>query len=367
MNTENKAVISQTISALRFPLIVLVVAIHVTNISPVEVNGDFGKLAVLFIRNGVARIAVPLFFMISGYLILKGVTSLTAEVYATKLRKRLRTMVLPYFIWNIPIILRCLRDNLHNDLVDALLHGLGFLPLVGSCAFEPTTPDNAPLWYVRDLVFMIILMPMFYCLMKNRIVGLCVLFVGAVSLCGQWMPDTIFMSNTSVLFFCAGMYGSIHHLNLSKVCNGKQGMYWIVVSGLAFIAMLLLDVANMSASQTYPVPFHGLMILCGVCFVVLLTGKLIVLQKLKINKNLADASFFIFCIHYLVLMYALKPLNAVVAQLTGLIYLMAYLLEVALLTALCYIIYRLLYRFAPRLLSVLSGGRHAVAIGKGRD
>lgn len=105
---------SKVINAMRFPLITLVVLFHLhTPESIVESPyTSYNIVASFFSANGIARLAVPTFFLISGYFYhLKDWSKL---VYIDKLRKRLHNLLIPYLLWNgIPIcgIIRSFNIN----------------------------------------------------------------------------------------------------------------------------------------------------------------------------------------------------------------------------------------------------------------
>lgn len=97
--SSNNDRLSKTIMFLRFPLIVAVVFIH-TNLADVMINGRLlvneGQFPIhdLFrhiITNELARIAVPLFFFISGFLFFYH-TDFSMKMYKQKLKKRVRTI-----------------------------------------------------------------------------------------------------------------------------------------------------------------------------------------------------------------------------------------------------------------------------------
>lgn len=100
--SSNNDRLSKTIMFLRFPLIVAVVFIH-TNLADVMINGRLlvneGQFPIhdLFrhiITNELARIAVPLFFFISGFLFFYH-TDFSMKMYKQKLKKRVRTLLVP--------------------------------------------------------------------------------------------------------------------------------------------------------------------------------------------------------------------------------------------------------------------------------
>ena len=94
--------ISKIIDFIRFPMACAVVLLHTpgkyTNWSHYTLD-DLKYFSLYdhmsLISNIICQIAVPIFFLISGYLFYNKEKS-----YTQKLRKRTKTILMPYFIWN---------------------------------------------------------------------------------------------------------------------------------------------------------------------------------------------------------------------------------------------------------------------------
>ena len=99
--------ISKRITSLRFLLIALVVFIHnnftlksiaesIENGGPdiLFIQNAFGRWVQLFISEGIARCAVPLFFLFAAYL--QGIKN---DNYKTLLKKKSKSLFIPFIIW----------------------------------------------------------------------------------------------------------------------------------------------------------------------------------------------------------------------------------------------------------------------------
>ena len=100
------SLLSKTISFIRFPLIVGVVFIHsnmlVVNIQGTLIRYDRWPIVAFLMKLFsvvFADVCVPLFFFISGFLFFYK-PDFTRGVYIDKLRKRVKTLLVPYLIWN---------------------------------------------------------------------------------------------------------------------------------------------------------------------------------------------------------------------------------------------------------------------------
>src|SRR5690242_11245593 len=99
--------LSEKLRALSLVAVVLVVFIHSHN---EEVKFASGKIVgnqeswVLFIENfvskGIARIAAPIFFMISGLLFFLSY-DFTLNGIVSKFKSRFKSLVIPYLIWSV--------------------------------------------------------------------------------------------------------------------------------------------------------------------------------------------------------------------------------------------------------------------------
>ena len=130
---------------IRVIAILLVVFIHISAIDT-TLNVGSGQWQITKILNYFAHISVPVFFMISGSLLLnsKKTTSLS---YTWK--KRMPRVVIPFVLWSIisPIV------------VGIYAHSLSFknvMSIVKTILYQPTSPT---LWFMYPLVGIYILSP----------------------------------------------------------------------------------------------------------------------------------------------------------------------------------------------------------------
>jgi len=98
---------SDKLRTISFFLILLVVMVHSTNLS-VRIDANFttinkgvNSFFQNFISDGIAKIASPLFFAISGYLFFLNINEGKPAEFLEKYKKRFRTLVIPYLLWSI--------------------------------------------------------------------------------------------------------------------------------------------------------------------------------------------------------------------------------------------------------------------------
>lgn len=197
---------SDTLSLLRWVLIVLVVAIHTQLVADTGCTETFYGRAYHWTEH-VLWLANPLFFLISGYLFMVTENGLTWRVCAGKWRRRLRTWLLPYLLWNTIFLL-------YYVFVSVVCpSALGVVPPVGdmrpldflkayACirgAGFNSAPIDEPLWFLRNLMLLALLAPLWYQLLRFRWLSL-LLMAGLAAL-----PHT-YGFESDLLYFLAGAY-----------------------------------------------------------------------------------------------------------------------------------------------------------------
>lgn len=155
---------SRLTDAVKVPMIILVIFVH-ENLN-LEADGRWGLLLAT-----VANVAVPTFFMISGYYFFKG-GALNREAYAGKLRKRCSTLLVPYMLWNLVPMINIVAGNVYSiifrgkstEVLQEYFTGLwnGGVWRVWWNITSGTMPYDSPLWYVRDLMVMCLVSPLIY-------------------------------------------------------------------------------------------------------------------------------------------------------------------------------------------------------------
>ena len=92
---------SSVVTSLRFPLILLVVLIHTQPVPPESLGNDHSLYVYVatLIKEVFTRMAVPAFFVFSGYYAFKGKNLEQTPTYLSETKKRVWTLIVPYLIW----------------------------------------------------------------------------------------------------------------------------------------------------------------------------------------------------------------------------------------------------------------------------
>lgn len=376
---SNDQLLSKTISYLRFPLTVGVVFIHFSLHNGLEVHGqvhgmgnpDWFFFIVNLVSQVLARVCVPLFFIISGYLFFYN-TDFDNRVYARKLKSRSRSLLVPYVVWNfiailwmmkclIPLVASFFRpveiDISFQRIISTFFcntdnHGIFVGP-------DPTVPDTAtypidgPLWYIRDLMVLVVLSPLIHWLIKRLKMMLPVtLFLG-------WFLSPVIFPNggylemlvTAGFFFSWGAYMSINRRNMVVDFSRFKFLPFI------YLAVALLDAyVRLDAPNPY---LHRVGVILGIISTVVVASSLLEKDRVKVNLTLGGSSFIIFASHGIYIGDLGKLLFTVLHVPENNPYCMlALYFAVPLLCVLFGIaLYVLLRKYCPVLLRLLNGGR----------
>lgn len=196
---------SKTLNAVKILMILFVIFIHMN-----PTTERCGEVAMWW--HSIVVVAVPVFFIISGYFFFYHVKEFNSGVYVTKLKKRGRTLIIPYILWNLLPVFMIVGGNLFSiifrgksfDALCSFFYGLWDEGLwhIWWDKTSGTMPFDSPLWYVRDLIIVVCLSPIIYWLIK-RIGLLLPVVIGILYVSGLW-PNVTGFSPTAYLFFSIG-------------------------------------------------------------------------------------------------------------------------------------------------------------------
>lgn len=296
---------------LSFFLIVLVVFVHSYNIDIKINNGIKYSAAGLvffieeFFSQGLNRIASPLFFIISGYLFFANING-RYEEFLLKLKKRFITLVIPYLLWSLAglALYWLLQMFPRADVFFTKTHisDLSIRELLYSLLFDPV-PYH--LWFIRDLMMIVLLSPVVYFLIKN------LKFVLLVSCLILWLADInlIFFRSQSLLFYTIGGIVAIHYKDKAvREYNIKYGP--IVVVWVAVITVKTFLGYDLSGN----VVLTGLLHKAGIILGILAVNSVYDRFSDKIrsfyekNKPVFSFTFFVFASHEPILTIIKKSL-----------------------------------------------------------
>lgn len=368
-NETNQVTESDICTALRFPLMCGIVFIHAQftqhDLTLTNAGEDIFQFPLIYkyisiyISQIVCAICVPAFYFVSGFLFFYR-SEASIENYKRKLKKRFRSLFLPYIFWNGLILLFYLfAQYLIPTLVSERsvpVSQYSFTDILW--AFWDVSyvnhsgapfPIAAQFWFIRNLMVTVIFAPFIFLLIKKcaniYIPVLCFLWIF------DFWPNIPGFGAGAFLFFSMGAYFSIN--DKSFVCAFRK--YNSPILLIYFIFSIVLLVCWGLHWSHY---LLKICILLGIpAFIGFLSKARNVVNYYLKHKILSNSSFFLFAYHFLPLVLIIRFLLRTIAVHDNLTCLLIYIIP-----ALCIIyigveLYRLLYKYLPKFTSFITGGR----------
>lgn len=372
MNTNK--IQSLLIDFLRFPMSVGVVFIHAKGLALSDQNFSNTEISIYnFIRHlfssTFVEICVPVFFFFSGYLFFIKTEKFSFFLYKQKIKKRCKSLVLPYILWNIIGVFGYLFFNFlyayksPNAFQDSLnlLFTKGFFGVFWSWISSPLhdnilgytnylfTPINGPLWFMRDLIVISILSPLVYYLIK-RFSYMIVIILGVLYILQLWIIYPGF-SIAAFFFFTWGAYYS-----LKKVSFFEQFLKAKFLLVLFSFSILLL--CSIVWGTTLHVYFMKLFIISFMMTVINFIGILIKKQKIRIIPWLSKSSLFVFATHMVVILPVVGIVFKNYLKSNSFILNLTYYFLIPIITTLiCLVLNFLSEKYFKRIYKILMGNR----------
>lgn len=343
---------SQKIKVLSFIAIMMVLYIHAIY----KESFDYplaNSIQIFFSITGISFIANPLFYCISGFLFFTGVSNIK-DCYP-KLKKRVRTLIIPYIIWNIIFvmwyvilaIIPGISQFVNNNMVGEI-----FCDDILSIPHKLfVVPAGFQLWFVRDLIIYVFFSPIIYLLLKKFGVIIPILFfiVGSIGL--VYLPSEIKL--WGLFFFILGGWIALH----SSLDIIQREISIPIASILGCIYLLN---AFLRSFQLFP--YSGCDILIELCGLIAMwrlydvivktgTGKLTILLA-----TLGNYAFFIYLFHEPTF-NIIKKLGTKILPMQEHYLIGLYLINPFIMAALSIIVAKYLKKILPKTYGVLVGGR----------
>lgn len=151
---------------LNIALTFVIVMLHSKPLNRIGISND-GEFALIHAVVVFAQVGVPMFFFISAMLFYKSISAMSK--IKDKLRNRIRSLVIPYILWNVIFV----------GIYWAMTH----IPFIASMMNMPPVPSDVAgillsiinskytvLWFVKDLIVFCLMSPVFYVMLKSKIV-----------------------------------------------------------------------------------------------------------------------------------------------------------------------------------------------------
>lgn len=347
---------SQVVELLRFPLIVLVVFVHMLPFEQkklypnLEINNVYNIITEV-ISHYLGRLPVPCFFLFSGYFFFYKITDWNTNIYASQLKKRIKSLLIPYLSWNIIYVaVIYLKNFIFLALGQHFDESYQELCRLSLYDIFVRLPINYPLWYLRDLIVMTILTPLFYYYFKyTKVVGLLLILIIYLCAFESGVPG---LSTTAIFYFGLGAFMGQFKYNMLNfaISYGKTALI------LAIIALGITTYYTASEINEYWV---RVFLIFGIIVVLFVGYQCTKYTSLK-NKliSLAPTVFFIYGLHLIYILGWFKgglAKSFLASSAWGI--LLGYIVIPPLCIGLILILYGLMKRFLPKTLNIITGNR----------
>ncbi len=367
--------LSRAIDLLRFPLAIFVIMIHVPD--PMCGISELGNLSYssislstfsLFTRilaaDWFSGSAVPLFFFFAGLLLYRKHSSLNLKIYIQTLNSRFYSIALPFFIWSFLYALSkaLFAPNFIEGVQDILFNistYKGFFvsdtpglsnEVVGmfGTRYYNYMPDSEYLWFLRDLIALIIISPILFYLTKKApiITGSVLLFC---YLTKTWV-HLPFITLGGVFYFSMGIL--VSSIGWDKLYRLERYTPLVILAALASLLYSLYG-----AFHDKPFKINSITVIINSLLFILLACRICKSTTFTMPRALNDSTMFLYCWHGAGAIGGLYIVYGLILPQFQLHPMLNFLIGVTLITVIGLLLYYVLNKFSPRFYSLITGRR----------
>lgn len=257
LRNENIETNKNAIDLIKFICAILVVSIHVPPLSTYNETLNF------VLVQGIAKFAVPLFFISSGYLFFNKIKTYNGTIITDKKNSKLifkfiKKLSLIYAFWTIFYLFW---------LIPFWANG-GYLTLINAKGYILSIFTNGSyyhLWYITALIYGLIFSYFVLSLFKVRsvmIMAILFYFIGIFAYSYRWIGEGIYIVDTFL-----EIYGSLGSISLG-----------------VFRAFPFLMIGYIFSKYKFNISIYLSIFLCGI-FIVLIGGEIYLLKTFSANTK----------------------------------------------------------------------------------
>lgn len=309
-------------------------------------GGKLYRCVYEFISHGVSACAVPLFFVLSGYLFFATVKEWSIKCYLRKQKNRMRSLVAPYLFWNtllltffflVQTFIPQMTSGSHMPIAE---YGTKEF-LMAYWDLGEGSPICGPMWFVRDLILFSMLTIFLYPIISRKVIGLFVVILIF------FLPSPI----NAIFYFALGAWLGFHKIDFLLLCR-KMGRMLAIPYLVVLIAMTVLAINNVKLGWLTSVSA----ILGMIVFVCLIDITIKNKRCEAFLTSLSDSSFFVFAAHQAPLLMLCKLWAGAIPASDG-VMISGYFILPFMMIVLCLTAYYIIKRYTPFLLTIMTGGR----------
>jgi Acyltransferase family len=344
--------ISRRIKLLRLPIIIGIVTIH----SSIKSVGYTDKFFQIFIAGVWGGSCVAFLFIISGFLFFRNF-NLSLSSYIEKLKSRFWTLLVPYLFWNlallamvlilsnIPITSSIVQGGYKAYITDYKL--ANFIDcLTGS---KSGYPIALPLWYIRDLIVMVILSPVFLLVARK------IPYIGLAVFAAPWLVHLqlgfIGIQWLGPVSFYLGCLIAVQNFDLTWIDRRKA-----LIIGLYLAMTFVLTIMEISEIETFQ---HLLQCCTRVVGTMAIwsASDLVAGTLQKVCLNLSGLAFFVYASHEPTARFLKKIFEKFSETSNSVTVMVCYLLMITTTTLITLAVGSMLQKYTPKFFQVITGAR----------
>ena len=328
-----------------FILCIMVIQIHTYNVEMYQLSGrnDFFTGIVIAVENYINKletVCVPFFFFISGVLFFR---TFRWDRMWEKYKSRIRSILIPYILWctiyylyfalltRLPGISHCVNSEMAELSLGEWLQWLG-------------PKSYYTLWFLKELMILILISPVIYVLMKNHgnrknATGV-IVYVILIAVTVLWGINVGF----NIYYFGGALLG----INYDSLLHDKNKGLSIASTLYVLLYLISLPWQN---SNGFVGQIGKLIFIVAVWFALDL-----ILQYKNEPRWWMSITFFVYCIHDLIL-EALEKIFFVIFGNATLFALVDFICMPMIVFGLCVLLAWILKRYMPWVWKIISGSR----------
>lgn len=318
----------------------LIVMMHCVFILPTPTNNI--EVFNYFVFNTFTRVAVPIFFFISGYFIARNYN------YKAILISRSRTILCPFILWSI-ISVGVFLVGCRLPVVSKFFNNYIPLTLVEILRLTLLSPINGALWFLRDLYILVLISPLLVIIVKYRYLK----FLFIIPICGVWFLCLNVYLVEPILFFSLGLVISLCRFRIKYRQNNNLVLlvlYFILCYATSYLQQLDFGIWN--------IVLYKSLIVIGLGVVLYYFSALKECKSAHLIDRFKRYSFFVYASHSIVNQFVKKMIISILPFHTSLeLTIVGYLTTIVTTIFICCISQRILRNISPKMLIVLTGGR----------
>ena len=184
----------------------------------------------------LTSVAVPLFYAISGFLFFNDIS--TTKKCFPKITKRVRTLLVPYLIWNVIFVLwyvvLAFTPGVSQYINSDMLSNLSYLHPLDTLYYIFIKPAGFQMWFLRDLILFVLLSPLLYVSIKKT----------------RWLPFVVILLATGWMtrfwltsFVLGGTLATCYQNGLNAR-HSRRNVIFVIVLYLTYSVLCALGLTS---------------------------------------------------------------------------------------------------------------------------